>query len=110
MDDHTLGQADLDGAGLASLFPKARHGARAVGVGAEGGDQDAFARQLQPTPAGIPLQVYCFTRTTKWVEYEGIQADIFDHLLAILPTFDLRVFQQCSDVTGMPTSNQSVSL
>lgn len=50
-------------------------------------------RQLAPTPDGLPLEIYCFTRTTVWAEYEGIQSDIFDHLLAILPEFGLRVSQ-----------------
>jgi miniconductance mechanosensitive channel len=53
-----------------------------------------MVRQLQPEPTGLPLQLYCFTTTTVWTEYEGIQADIFDHLFAILPEFGLRVFQQ----------------
>ena len=53
-----------------------------------------MVRQLQPGPTGLPLEMYCFTTTTAWAEYEGIQADIFDHLLAILPEFGLRVFQQ----------------
>lgn len=53
-----------------------------------------MARQLEPTASGLPLEVYCFTDTTLWVEYEGIQADVFDHLLAILPEFGLRVAQQ----------------
>jgi miniconductance mechanosensitive channel len=52
-----------------------------------------MVRQLQPGPEGIPLEIYCFTATTAWVAYEGIQADIFDHLLAVLPEFGLRVFQ-----------------
>ncbi|HRP35970.1 MAG TPA: mechanosensitive ion channel, partial [Gammaproteobacteria bacterium] len=52
-----------------------------------------MVRQLAPGPEGLPLEVYCFTATTAWVEYESIQADIFDHLYAILPEFDLRVFQ-----------------
>jgi miniconductance mechanosensitive channel len=52
-----------------------------------------MVRQLQPGPEGLPLEVYCFTSTTAWAEYEGIQADIFDHLYAILPEFGLRVFQ-----------------
>lgn len=52
-----------------------------------------MVRQMQPGATGIPLEVYCFTATTQWVAYEGIQADIFDHLLAILPEFGLRVFQ-----------------
>ncbi len=60
-----------------------------------------LVRQLQPGVTGIPLQIYCFTSDTRWVVHEGIQADIFDHLLAILPVFGLRVFQQVSDVSGM---------
>ena len=44
-------------------------------------------------PEGVPLELYCFTNTTAWVDYETIQSDIFDHLLAILPEFGLRAFQ-----------------
>ncbi|MFU8821108.1 MAG: mechanosensitive ion channel family protein [Gammaproteobacteria bacterium] len=55
-----------------------------------------MVRQLQPGPTGLPLEIYCFTATTAWVEYESIQADIFDHLYAILPEFGLRVFQEPS--------------
>jgi len=54
----------------------------------------SMVRQLQPEPTGIPLEIYCFSNRTAWVEYENIQADIFDHLLAILPEFGLRVVQQ----------------
>ncbi|MEY1660905.1 mechanosensitive ion channel family protein [Isoalcanivorax beigongshangi] len=57
-------------------------------------DMTLLVRQLQPTAEGIPLEIYCFTATTSWGPYEDIQSDIFDHLLAILPQFDLRVFQQ----------------
>ncbi|AQX20050.1 mechanosensitive ion channel family protein [Bartonella sp. WD16.2] len=53
-------------------------------------------RQLSPTPNGLPLEVYCFTNTTIWIEYEQIQADIFDHLYSILPSFDLKLFQNPS--------------
>lgn len=62
-----------------------------------------LVRQLQPTDSGLPLEIYCFTSTTAWAEYEGIQADIFDHLLAILPEFGLRLFQQPSgaDMAGL---------
>lgn len=56
-------------------------------------DMTLLVRQLAPTPDGLPLEIYCFTRTTVWAEYEGIQSDIFDHLLAILPEFGLRVSQ-----------------
>lgn len=53
-----------------------------------------MVRQLQPGPAGLPLEIYCFTATTQWAEYEEIQSDIFDHLYAVLPRFGLQVFQQ----------------
>lgn len=53
-----------------------------------------LVRQLDPTEKGLPLEIYCFTNTTDWGEYEAIQADIFDHLLAILPRFGLRLYQQ----------------
>lgn len=56
-----------------------------------------LVRQLQPTEAGLPLEVYAFTNDTAWAVYEGIQSDVFDHLLAILPEFGLRVFQAHSD-------------
>jgi len=55
-----------------------------------------LVRQMQPTETGLPLEIYCFTSTVAWAEYEAIQSDIFDHLLAILPEFDLRLFQQPS--------------
>ena len=57
-------------------------------------DMILMVRQLAPTPEGLPLEIYCFTNTIAWVEYEGIQADIFDHLLSILPEFGLRVYQK----------------
>ncbi len=64
-------------------------------------DMLLLVRQLPPGVTGIPLEIYCFTRDVQWVAHEKVQADIFDHLLAILPVFDLRVFQQCSDTSGM---------
>lgn len=60
-------------------------------------DLTLLVRQMQPTESGLPLEVYAFTRDTSWAVHEGIQSDIFDHLLAILPEFDLRVFQAHSD-------------
>ena len=57
-----------------------------------------LVRQLQPGGQGLPLEIYCFADTTAWVEYEAIQADIFDHLLAILPEFHLRLFQEPTGV------------
>lgn len=55
-----------------------------------------MVRQLQPTETGIPLELYFFSANKDWVPYESIQADIFDHVLAIIPEFDLRVFQSPS--------------
>lgn len=56
-------------------------------------DMTLLVRHLQPTDHGIPIELYFFTRTTEWGAYEKIQADVFDHLLAIVPEFDLCVFQ-----------------
>lgn len=69
-------------------------------------DMTLLVRQLQPTTEGLPLEVYCFTRTTAWADYEGIQSDVFDHLLAILPAFGLRVFQASSDAMLMTAQQQ----
>lgn len=52
-----------------------------------------MVRQLAPTPHGLPLEVYVFSNDTAWVAYEGIQSDIFDHIIAQVPEFGLRVFQ-----------------
>ena len=59
-------------------------------------DMTLMVRTLEPTAEGVPLEVYCFTATTKWAVYEGIQGDIFDHLLAVLPEFGLRLYQHPS--------------
>ncbi|EOD77200.1 putative membrane protein [Grimontia indica] len=52
-----------------------------------------MVRQLEPTAEGLPLQIYAFVNNTDWVFYEGVQADIFDHIYAIMPMFGLRPFQ-----------------
>ncbi len=52
-----------------------------------------LVRHLQPTDRGLPIQVYVFSKDNVWANYEAIQADIFDHILAVIPHFDLRVFQ-----------------
>lgn len=52
-----------------------------------------LVRQLQPTEKGLPLEIYVFSNDQEWANYEAIQADIFDHILAIVPEFNLRVFQ-----------------
>ena len=55
-----------------------------------------LVRQLSPGPQGLPIEIYVFSNDQAWAHYEDIQADIFDHILAIVPEFDLRVFQQPS--------------
>ncbi len=55
-----------------------------------------MVRHLQPTETGIPIEIYCFSSNKVWVDYESIQADIFDHVLAIIPEFELQVFQNVS--------------
>jgi miniconductance mechanosensitive channel len=55
-----------------------------------------MVRQLQTTAQGIPLEIYCFTGTTVWADYERIQGDIFDYLLAVMPEFGLGLYQQPS--------------
>lgn len=59
-----------------------------------GGDMPFLVRVLSPSPTGLPVELYIFTKTTEWEKYEGIQAEIFDHLLAAAGSFDLRVFQE----------------
>ncbi|WOT05199.1 mechanosensitive ion channel family protein [Shewanella youngdeokensis] len=56
-------------------------------------DMTLLVRQLAPTATGVPIELYIFTSDTRWSVYEDIQADIFDHIFAILPEFGLRVFQ-----------------
>lgn len=53
-----------------------------------------LVRQLAPGPEGLPIEIYAFASTVAWAEYEAIQADLFDHMIAILPEFGLRLFQQ----------------
>nr|WP_314370987.1 mechanosensitive ion channel domain-containing protein [uncultured Acinetobacter sp.] len=56
-------------------------------------NQTILVRQLQPISEGLPLEIYAFTNTTAWASYEAIQSDIFDHLIAIIPEFGLRIYQ-----------------
>lgn len=57
-------------------------------------DMTLMVRQLQPTEVGLPVEIYCFSADKNWLNYEAIQADIFDKLFAILPVFDLAAFQR----------------
>jgi miniconductance mechanosensitive channel len=56
-------------------------------------DLTLMVRQLEPTENGLPIEIYCFSNNIEWAEYEGIQADIFDHLLSSISNFDLEIFQ-----------------
>ena len=72
-------------------------------------NKDLFlmVRHLAPTPQGIPLEIFCFSKDKRWENYEHIQADIFDHLIAALPYFDLQLFESPSgdDITRFLANN-----
>lgn len=70
-----------------------------------------MVRQLAPEDKGIPLEIYCFTNTTVWLQYESIQADIFDHLFSAARYFDICLFQQPSgnDITRAVQQVQTVA-
>lgn len=57
-------------------------------------DMTLIVRQLSPSKEGLPFEIYCFTTTTDWTDYESIQSDVFDHLLAALPWFGLKAYQR----------------
>ncbi len=59
-------------------------------------DMTFLVRQLQPTENGIPIEIYVFSKIQTWAEYEDVQSDIFDHILAVIPEFGLKVFQSPS--------------
>ena len=63
-------------------------------------DMTLMVRQLAPTELGLPLEVYCFSANKDWVAYEGIQADLFDHIISMLPLFGLKAYQR-DNVTQM---------
>jgi miniconductance mechanosensitive channel len=52
-----------------------------------------LVRHFQPTDKGLPIQIYCFSKYQAWADYEKVQADIFDHILAVVPEFELNIFQ-----------------
>lgn len=68
-----------------------------------------MVRQLQPTEKGIPVEIYCFSAEKAWVIYEGVQADLFDHVLASVPQFELRIFQNPSGNDFQNLSKPSIS-
>lgn len=64
-----------------------------------------MVRQLQSTPTGVPLEIYCFSARQKWIEYEDVQSDIFDHVFAVMELFNLKAFQYSGSI---PFSGSSV--
>jgi miniconductance mechanosensitive channel len=68
-------------------------------------DMTLLVRQMPIEDRGVPIEIYCFTNTTNWGEYEGIQSDIFDHLFASVTFFDLEIFQQPSGSDIMKVGN-----
>ena len=66
-------------------------------------DMTLLVRQLAPSQYGLPIEIYCFTNDIDWAVYESVQSDIFDHILAIVPQFDLQIFQSPSgkDIIGI---------
>ncbi len=70
--------------------------------------QTIMVRQLQPTSEGLPLEIYAFSNTTSWIDYEAIQSDIFDHLIAIIGEFGLQVYQAPSGQDWKVFSNAEV--
>lgn len=69
-----------------------------------------MVRQMAPTPQGLPLQLYFFTNTTEWREYERVQSDMFDHVYAIINEFGLRIYQAPagSDISRLASAGLSV--
>ncbi len=67
-----------------------------------------IVRQLQPGTEGLPIEIYCFSNDIDWAAYEGIQADIFDHIGAIAPEFGLRLYQRLAgaDLAGLRTGKR----
>ncbi|WP_417799692.1 mechanosensitive ion channel family protein [Tenacibaculum sp.] len=72
-------------------------------------DMLLMSRQLEPTPNGIPLEIYAFSREKNWVDYERVMANIFDHILASVKYFDLEVFQNPSsiDIANLKEAKES---
>lgn len=71
-------------------------------------NQTILVRQLQPTSEGLPLEIYAFTNTIAWASYEAIQSDIFDHLIAIIPEFGLRIYQAPSGYDFQNLNNDHI--
>lgn len=66
-----------------------------------------MVRQLPPNELGLPLEIYCFSAQKEWVRYEKVQADIFDHVMAMLDLFDLRAYQRDGHLSLLAHREQS---
>jgi len=66
-------------------------------------DMTLIVRQLDPTEHGLPIEITCFSASTQWADYETVQAEIFEHALAIIPQFDLRLYQRPSGLDVLTT-------
>jgi miniconductance mechanosensitive channel len=70
-------------------------------------NMDMVVRQLQPTETGIPIEVYAFSKIKTWIEFEAIQSNLFNHILAVIPEFDLQVFQRPSGTDNRLLENKN---
>ena len=68
-----------------------------------------MVRQLSPTPQGIPLEIYAFSSDKRWAVYENVMSDIFDHLLASISYFDLKIFEYPTTYITNPNPEQQDS-
>lgn len=59
-----------------------------------------MVRQLQPGPAGLPIEIYCFSAKQSWIDYENIQSDLFDHIYSVMPLFNLKAFQYSGTISS----------
>lgn len=66
-----------------------------------------MVRELQPMNHGLPIEFYCFSEDKRWISYEHLQAEIMDHLLAVLPVFGLRAYQSVSGQLSPPNAQQT---
>jgi Small-conductance mechanosensitive channel len=60
-----------------------------------------MVRQLQPTPTGLPIEIYCFSARQRWIDYENVQSDVFDHIFAVMELFNLKAFQFSNNTVEM---------
>lgn len=71
-------------------------------------EKTIMVRQLAPSPQGLPIEIYLFTNDIRWVEYEAIMADIFDHLIAAVPYFDLQIYEELSELAAGGKSHRFI--